>query len=60
MIRGGHINRHKCNVTQKASSAVVECRIRNRESPGSNPLCYRFQDCAFFVHFTDAPVHSAV
>ena len=24
-------------------SSVVECRTRNRESPGSNPLCYRFE-----------------
>ena len=24
------------------------------------PLCYRFEDWAFFVLFTDAPVHSAV
>ena len=39
---------------------LVECRTRNRESPGSNPLCYRFEDWAFFVLFTDAPVHSAV
>ena len=28
-------------------SSVVECRIRNRESPGSNPLCYHFEDWAF-------------
>ena len=29
------------------SSSVVECRSRNRESPGSNPLCYRFEVWAF-------------
>ena len=29
------------------SSSVVECRTRNRESPGSNPLCYRFEVWAF-------------
>ena len=46
--------------TVERSSPVVECRTLNRESPGSNPLCYRFEDWAFFVHFTDAPVHSAV
>ena len=40
--------------------SVVECRTRNRESPGSNPLCYRFEDWAFFVLFTVAPVDSAV
>ena len=29
-------------------SSVVECRTRNdRESPGSNPLCYRFEVLAF-------------
>ena len=28
-------------------SSVVECRTRNRESPGSNPLCYRFEVWAF-------------
>ena len=30
------------------SSPVVECRTRNRESPGSNPLCYRFEDFCIF------------
>ena len=28
-------------------SSVVERRTRNRESPGSNPLCYRFEVWAF-------------
>ena len=28
-------------------SSVVECRTRNRESPGSNPLCYGFEVWAF-------------
>ena len=28
-------------------SSVVECRTRNRESPGSNPICYRFEVWAF-------------
>ena len=27
--------------------SVVECRTRNRESPGSNPLCYLFDVWAF-------------
>ena len=27
--------------------SVVERRIRNQVSPGSNPLCYRFEDWAF-------------
>ena len=28
-------------------SSAVECRTRNRESPGSNPRCYRFEVWAF-------------
>ena len=28
-------------------SSVVECRTRNRESPGSKPLCYHFEVWAF-------------
>ena len=28
-------------------SSVVECRTHKRESPGSNPLCYRFEVWAF-------------
>ena len=28
-------------------SSVLECRTRNRESPGSNPLVYRFEVWAF-------------
>ena len=28
-------------------SSVVECQTRNRESPGLNPLCYRFEVWAF-------------
>ena len=35
-----------------AVAQLVECRTRNRESPGSNPRCYRFEDWAFFFHFT--------
>ena len=31
----------------KCGSSVVECRTRNRESPGSNHLCYRFEVWAF-------------
>ena len=33
-----------CNET---STQLVECRTRNRESPGSNPRCYRFEVWAF-------------
>ena len=32
----------------QAGSSAVECRTRNRESLGSNPLCYRFEVCEFF------------
>ena len=28
-------------------SSAVECRTRNRVIPGSNPICYRFEDWAF-------------
>ena len=35
------------------SSSVVECRTRNRGSPGSNPIWYRFEDWAFsFIPLT--------
>ena len=30
-----------------AVAQLVECRTRNRESPGSNPRCYRFEVWAF-------------
>ena len=36
-----------CETIVERSSSVVECRTRNRESPGSNPLCYRFEVWAF-------------
>ena len=31
----------------ECGGSAVECRTRNRESPGSNPLCYRFGVLAF-------------
>ena len=31
-----------------AVAQLVECRTRNRESPGSNPRCYRFEVWAFY------------
>ena len=34
-------------VVVERRSSVVECRTRNRESPGSNPLCYRSEVWAF-------------
>ena len=30
-----------------AVAQLVECRTRKRESPGSNPRCYRFEVWAF-------------
>ena len=30
-----------------AVAQLVECQTRNRESPGSNPRCYRFEVWAF-------------
>ena len=30
-----------------AVAQLVECRTRNRENPGSNPRCYRFEVWAF-------------
>ena len=30
-----------------AVAQLVECRTRNRESPGSNPRCYRFEVWVF-------------
>ena len=35
-----------CPVMEQSSSAV-ECQTRDGESPGSNPLCYRFEVWAF-------------
>ena len=37
---------HKA-VLWSAVAQLVECRTRNRESPGSNPRCYRFEVWAF-------------
>ena len=33
--------------TVKRSRSAVECRTRNQESPGSNPLWYRFEVWSF-------------
>ena len=41
-------------------SSVVECRTRNRESPGSNPPLLPFQRLGIFVLSIDALVYSAV
>ena len=42
-----HIHRVILPIIVERSSSVVECRTRNRESPGLNPLCYRFKVWAF-------------
>ena len=39
--RRAHMN------NMSAVAQLVECRTRNRESPGSNPRCYRFEVWAF-------------
>ena len=41
-------------------SSVVECRTRNRVSPGSNPPLVPFRRLGIFVLSIDAPVESAV
>ena len=46
------------NGTVERGSSVVR-RTRNRESPGSNPLCYRFE-VWHFRSLHKASVHSAV
>ena len=35
------------NIAWRAVAQLVERRTRNRENPGSNPLCYRFEVWAF-------------
>ena len=45
-IRQRDLLRVYVSVMERGSS-VVECRTRNQVSPGSNPLCYRFEDWAF-------------
>ena len=30
-------------INLERGASAVECRTRNREGPGSNPLCYRFE-----------------
>ena len=41
-------------------SSVVECRTRNRVSPGSNPPLVPFGRLGIFLLSIDAPVYSAV
>ena len=40
-------NTHGIILQWSAVAQLVECRTRNRESPGSNPRCYRFEVWAF-------------
>ena len=42
-----HLSLQAGDKVVERDSSVVECRTRNRESPGSNPLCYRYEVCAF-------------
>ena len=46
-FRHGHRERLK-RVTRENSSSVVECRTRNRESPGSNPPLLPFRRLGIF------------
>ena len=41
-------------------SSAVECRTRNRESPGSNPPLLPFRRLGIFILSNNAPVNSAV
>ena len=45
--RGWIITYSQLWIMWSAVAQLVECRTRNRESPGSNPLCYRFEVWAF-------------
>ena len=50
--RGAWLTQEGCTITEReegrsAVAQLVECRTRNRESPGSNPRCYRFEVWAF-------------
>ena len=42
------------------SSSAVECRPRNRESPGLNPPFATVSKFGHLISLHDAPVHSAV
>ena len=44
----------------QCGSSVVECRTRNRVSPGSNPPLVPFRGLGIFLLSIDAPVDSAV
>ena len=38
---------HSALFSLECGSSAVERRTRNREKPGSNPICYRFEVWAF-------------
>ena len=42
-----YFNKRRDLFLWSAVAQLVECRTRNRESPGSNPRCYRFEVWAF-------------
>ena len=44
----------------ESGSSVVECRTRNKVSPGSNPPLLPFGRLGIFLLSIDAPVDSAV
>ena len=49
-----------CLCTYEHGSSAVECRTRNRVSPGSNPPLLPFRRLGIFVLSIDALVDSAV
>ena len=58
------VSRHHANIYNmvlvERGSSVVECRTRNRVSPGSNPPLLPFRRLDIFVLSTVVPVDSAV
>ena len=51
---------HKRTMWSAVARAVVECRTRNRVSPGSNPPLLPFRKLGIFVFSIVVPVDSAV
>ena len=47
LVRDGSMLLSTHTARVEHGSSVVECMIRNQESPGFNPLCYHFETWAF-------------
>ena len=56
----GRLPVYECACLVERGSSVVECRTRNRVSPGSNPPLVPFGRLGILLLSIDAPVHSAV